>query len=96
MSLLEIPLPKCNKPLIKAVSRSNQFQKRRLHYIMYLSGEKRAAIKACIEKQHSNSEFNPGQNKDNNIKGFHDTAGERKISQSLFDASDGKEVFTPF
>ncbi|WP_299983635.1 hypothetical protein [Desulfobacula sp.] len=63
---------------------------------MYLYEEKRAAIRECIENQRSNSEFNSGKNKGNHIKRFHDTAGGRKVSQILFDARDGKEVFTPF
>ena len=63
---------------------------------MYLSEEKRAAIRKCIENQKSNSEFNPGKNVETQIKKFHDTEGERKVSQILFDARDGREVFTPF
>jgi len=63
---------------------------------MYLSEEKRAEIRKCIENQKSNSELNPGQNNGNRIKGFQDTAEGRKVSQILFDARDGKEVFTPF
>jgi hypothetical protein len=63
---------------------------------MYLSEEKRAEIRKCIENQQSNSELNPGKNKENQIKEFHDTAGDRKVSQILFDARDGREVFTPF
>ena len=63
---------------------------------MYLSEEKRAEIRKCIENQKSNSKFNLGQNVENQIKKFHNTAGGRKVSQILFDARDGKEVFTPF
>ncbi len=63
---------------------------------MYLSEEKRAEIRKCIENQRSNSNFNSGKNKENRILGFHDTVGGRKVSQILFDARDGKEVFTPF
>jgi len=63
---------------------------------MYLSEEKRAEIRKCIENQRSNSELNPGQNNGNRIKGFHDTKEGRKVSQILFGARDGKEVFTPF
>jgi hypothetical protein len=63
---------------------------------MYLSEEKRAEIRKCIENQKSNLEFNPGRNKETQIKEFHDTAGGRKVSQILFDARDGTEVFTPF
>ncbi len=63
---------------------------------MYLSEEKRAAIRECIENQRSNSELNSGRNKEDHIKGFNDTAGGRKVSQILFDARDGREVFTPF
>ena len=63
---------------------------------MYLSEEERAAIKKCIGNHHTNSELNPGQNIENHIKGFHDTARGRKVSQILFDARDGREEFTPF
>ena len=63
---------------------------------MYLSEEKRVEIRKCIENQKSNSEFNSGQNKENHIKGFHVTARVSKVSQILFDARDGREVFTPF
>lgn len=63
---------------------------------MYLSEEKRAEIRKCIENQQSNSEINPGKNRIDYTQGFHDTAGERKVSQILFDARGGREVFTPF
>jgi hypothetical protein len=67
---------------------------------MYLSEEKRAEIRECIGKNQSNprlnSERNPGKNKIDHTQGFHYTAGGRKVSQILFDARDGKEVFTPF
>ena len=63
---------------------------------MYLSEEKRAEIRKCIENQKSNSEVNSGKNKENRTQEFHDTVGERKVSQILFDARDGREVFTPF
>ena len=62
---------------------------------MYLSEEKRAEIRECIEKQKSNIGHTTGKNKISNIKWFHDTEGGRKVSQILFDARDGKEVFTP-
>jgi len=38
---------------------------------MYLSEEKRAAIRECIENQLSHSDLNSGKNKINHIKGFH-------------------------
>jgi len=67
---------------------------------LYLSEEKRAEIRECIGKNQSNpgltSECSPGENKIDQTQGFHDTAGGRKVSQILFDARDGKEVFTPF
>ncbi|WP_457553362.1 hypothetical protein [Desulfobacula sp.] len=66
---------------------------------MYLSEEKRAAIRECIENQRANQEVNSendNYHKINHIKEFHNTAGGRKVSQILFDARDGKEVFTPF
>ena len=63
---------------------------------MYLSEEKRAEIRKCIENKRSNIGLDPGENKISNIKGFHDTEGGRKVFQILFEAMDGKEVFTPF
>ena len=67
---------------------------------MYLSEEKRAEIRECIRKNQSNpgltSEFNSRKNKIDHSQGFHDTAREWKVSQILFGARDGKEVFTPF
>ncbi len=63
---------------------------------MYLLEEKRAEIRKCFKNSRSNSEFNSEEKKGNHIKGFHDTEGLRKVSQILFDARDGKEVFTPF
>ncbi len=42
---------------------------------MYLSEEKRAEIRECIENQRSNIEFNSGEKKENHIKGFHDKEG---------------------
>jgi hypothetical protein len=63
---------------------------------MYLSEGKRAAIRKCTENQQANSELNPEKNNGNHVKGFHYTSGGRKVSQILFDARDGREVFTPF
>jgi len=63
---------------------------------MYLSEENRAAIRKCIESQRSDSELNPEKNKETDFKKVHDTAEKRKVSQILFDARDGKEIFTPF
>ena len=66
---------------------------------MYLSEEKRAAIRECIENQRLNPKVNSGKDnhyKINHIQEFYNTAGGRKVSQILFDARDGKEVFTPF
>lgn len=63
---------------------------------MYLSEEKRMEIRKCIENRRSDSTINTQNNKGYHIKGFHDTAEVRKLSQILFDARDGKEVFTPF
>jgi len=62
---------------------------------MYLPEEKRAQLLECIENHQSNIGLDPGENKISNIKGFHDTEGGRRVSQILFDARDGKEVFTP-
>ena len=58
---------------------------------MYLSEEKRAEIRKCLENHQSNS----GNGTTKNIQGFKDTEDSRKISQILFEARDGKEVFTP-
>jgi len=67
---------------------------------MYLSEEQRAEIRKYIGKNQSNpgldSECNPGKRQIGHTQGFHNTAGGRKVSQVLFDARDGKEVFTPF
>ncbi|MBU0464863.1 MAG: hypothetical protein KKE12_14895 [Proteobacteria bacterium] len=63
---------------------------------MYLSEEKRTEIRECIEKHQSNLGFNSANDKTIYFKGVHDTEGGRKVSQILFDARDGKEVFTPF
>jgi len=67
---------------------------------MYLSEEKRAEIRECIGKNQPNprpgSECNSGENKIDHTQGFHDTAEGQKVSQILFGARDGKEVFTPF
>lgn len=63
---------------------------------MYLSEEKRAEIRECIEKQRTNPIPNSGKNNAEHIKRFHDTESGWKVSQILFDARDGKEVFTPF
>jgi hypothetical protein len=63
---------------------------------MYLSEEKRAEIRKCFENTRSKSGLNPGENKPGHIKGFYDTEDIRKVSQILFGARDGKEVFTPF
>jgi len=63
---------------------------------MYLSEEKRAEIRKCIENQRSYFERTSGKNKIDPAQGFYYTAEGKKISQILFDARDGKEVFTPF
>lgn len=63
---------------------------------MYLSEEKRSEIRKCFENSRSNSGLNPGKKTKNHIKGFHDTEDLRKVSQILFDARDGKQLFTPF
>ncbi len=55
---------------------------------MYLSDEKRAQIRKCL----SESKSKPGAKKTPFIK----TVPKSKISQILFDARDGKELFTPF
>jgi len=59
---------------------------------MYLSEEKRAEIRKCFESNQTSHI----KDKINQNKGFHDTEDVRKVSQILFDARDGKEVFTPF
>ena len=64
--------------------------------LMYLPEEKRAEIRECIGNSKVNSGLNSIEDKITNIKGFQDTEGSSKVSQILFDARDGKEVFTPF
>lgn len=59
---------------------------------MYLSEEKRAEIRKCFENTCSNSR----KYKENHLKGFHDTEDGRKVFQILFEARDGKKLFTPF
>jgi len=59
---------------------------------MYLPEEKRAAIRKCLNNQKSR----PGAENSHQRKGCHDSKDSRKIAQILFDARDGKEVFTPF
>ena len=59
---------------------------------MYLSEEKREEIRKCIEIQQRNS----GKDIINTDTGFHGAEDRSKVSQILFDARDGKEVFTPF
>jgi hypothetical protein len=63
---------------------------------MYLSEENRAEIRECFEKHQSNIRLNSENDKTIHFKGFQDTEGGRKVSQILFDARDGKKVFTPF
>jgi len=63
---------------------------------MYLSDEKRAEIRECIKNSKIKSEIKLKKDKITNIKEFRDTKGKNIISQILFDARDGKEVFTPF
>ncbi len=59
---------------------------------MYLSERKRAQVRKCME----NCRLDPTKNKQEQPKGVHDTPEVRKVSQILFDARDGREVFTPF
>ena len=59
---------------------------------MYLSEEKRAEIRKHLDYQKSC----PGAKRRDQNKYFHDTEDSRKVSQILFDARDGKELFTPF
>lgn len=59
---------------------------------MYLSEEKRAEIRTCLGKQ----KFEPGAKKSSAIKGVPNSENRKKISQILFDARNGKELFTPF
>jgi len=90
---LKFPSPGAIKPITDSVPYSSSPEK---EILMYLSEEKRAEIRKCIEKHQYNQGINPEQNNRNHDKGFHDTEGGRKVSQILFDARDGKEVFTPF
>ena len=59
---------------------------------MYLTEEKREAIRKCFEHRRLEAEKQqPG-----NSRGLHETEDIYKVSQILFDARDGREVFTPF
>ena len=60
---------------------------------MYLSEEQRAAIRKCLKKQETKS-YN--DNSEKNKRRSSNTLEMRRISQLLFDARDGREVFTPF
>jgi|SaaInl7_200m_RNA_FD_contig_21_2221669_length_286_multi_13_in_0_out_0_1 hypothetical protein len=60
---------------------------------MYLSEEKRAAIRKGLGNQNSNSNINSEKNITSFIKGFRKTEGVRKVSHLLFDDRDGKEKF---
>ncbi len=59
---------------------------------MYLSEERRKMIRECI----NNGQHQPEHHGKTKIKYPHQTKEGRKISQLLFEARDGKEVFTPF
>ncbi|MBU1344752.1 MAG: hypothetical protein KKE44_13080 [Proteobacteria bacterium] len=63
---------------------------------MYLPEEKRDEIRNCIKNRQSGSGVVFGQDKKSAVLGLHATEDSRKISQILFDARDGKELFTPF
>ena len=63
---------------------------------MYLSEEKRVEIRKCIVNSKVSSDLNSIEDKIATIKGFQGTEKSSKVSQILFDARDGKEVFTPF
>ena len=63
---------------------------------MYLSEEKRAQIRKCFKKQQSNAKNNSREDKSLNIQRVHNIGERSKVSQILFDARDGREVFTPF
>jgi len=58
---------------------------------MYLSEEKRAEIRECIENHRSNPGINPGENKISNIKGFHDTEGVGKFPRFYLRPGMGKK-----
>ena len=63
---------------------------------MYLSEEKRAEIRECIGNSKVKSGLNSKKDKAVTIKRFQGTERCRKVPQILFDARDGREVFTPF
>lgn len=60
---------------------------------MYLSEEQRAAIRNCLKNQETKS---CNDNSEKNKRRCSHTSEMRRISQLLFDARDGREVFTPF
>lgn len=59
---------------------------------MYLSEEKRAEIRKCLGKQ----KFEPGAKESSSTRSVPNSENRNKISQILFDARDGKELFSPF
>lgn len=59
---------------------------------MYLTEEKREAIRKCFEHRRSENK----KQQPESTRGIHETEDIRKVSQILFDARDGREVFTPF
>ncbi len=64
--------------------------------LMYLSEKKRTQIRECIGNSKDNSGIHSREDKAATIKRFRNIEGSSKVSQILFDARDGKEVFTPF
>jgi len=60
---------------------------------MYLSEEKRAAIRACLQNQKAKSQI---ENSEKRKRRCFTENEMGKVSHILFDARDGREVFTPF
>lgn len=58
---------------------------------MYLSEKKRAEIRKCIGKQ----KLEPGAKESSSTQAIPNSEDRNQISQILFDARDGKELFTP-
>ena len=63
---------------------------------MYLSEEKRAEIRKCIEKQKFNSESNSGQNKRIKLKNFMIQLGDRKFPRFYLMPGMGEKCLPRF
>lgn len=63
---------------------------------MYLTEEKRAQIRTCIENRRSSTQHHPADKPKSDRHFTPDNEDSRKVSQILFEARSGNEIFTPF